>query len=140
MIVLVCGGRDYSDRTRLYRLLDFNRAKITGIVHGAARGADCLAADWAYSRGVPLTAYRADWKKYGKLAGLLRNHRMLAEAKPDLVVGFPGGRGTAHMMGIAREAGVRVIDVAVEDAPDHQSQLALRLHDAASLPAPAGLR
>jgi hypothetical protein len=36
---------------------------------------------------------------------------MLAEGKPDLVVGFPGGRGTAHMCSIARAAGVEVIEI-----------------------------
>jgi hypothetical protein len=37
---------------------------------------------------------------------------MLMEGKPDLVVGFPGGRGTAHMCRIAGEAGVEVIEIA----------------------------
>jgi hypothetical protein len=36
---------------------------------------------------------------------------MLTEGKPELVVAFPGGRGTAHMMRIAREAGVEVVEV-----------------------------
>ena len=33
---------------------------------------------------------------------------MLAEGKPDLVVAFPGGAGTANMIEQARAAGVRV--------------------------------
>lgn len=40
---------------------------------------------------------------------------MLQEGKPDLVVAFPGGRGTAHMTRIAQEAGVPVVVVQVQD-------------------------
>jgi hypothetical protein len=37
---------------------------------------------------------------------------MLREGKPDLVIAFPGGRGTAHMTRIALEAGLKVIEIA----------------------------
>jgi UDP-N-acetylmuramoylalanine-D-glutamate ligase len=111
--VLVCGGRGYDDRARLYRLLDFNREKITCIVHGGASGADALAHWWANEREVPVEVYEADWKKHGRSAGPKRNIQMLQTAKPDLVVAFPGGPGTAHMVKIARAAKVRVIEVPV---------------------------
>jgi hypothetical protein len=111
LTVLVCGGRDYADRQRLFRLLDFNRAKIGLLVHGAAKGADSLAGAWATARKVRQLAFPADWKKYGRKAGPIRNVQMLREAVPDLVVAFPGGVGTQHMIGIARKAGVRVIEV-----------------------------
>jgi hypothetical protein len=111
LTVLVCGGRDYSDRLRLFKLLDYNRAKIGLLVHGAAKGADSLAGAWALSRGVRQLAFAAEWKKYGRKAGAIRNVQMLRDAVPDLVVAFPGGVGTQHMIGIARKAGVRVIEV-----------------------------
>lgn len=44
----------------------------------------------------------------GKAAGPIRNQRMLDEGKPDLVVAFPGGRGTADMVRRAKAAGVPV--------------------------------
>jgi hypothetical protein len=34
---------------------------------------------------------------------------MLNEGRPDLVVAFPGGKGTAGMMALARKADVPVI-------------------------------
>ena len=37
---------------------------------------------------------------------------MLREGRPDLVVAFPGGKGTAHMVGLARRAGVAVLEAA----------------------------
>jgi hypothetical protein len=99
MRVLVCGGRDYADRDWLYAELDRLRAErgFSLVIAGGARGADTLAEEWARARGVSCEVYRADWEGLGRKAGPTRNARMLAEGKPDLVVGFPGGRGTAHM-------------------------------------------
>jgi hypothetical protein len=53
----------------------------------------------------------AEWETLGRKAGPIRNERMLTEGKPDLVVAFPGGRGTAHMTRLAREAGVEVVEI-----------------------------
>lgn len=60
---------------------------------------------------VPVIVYHADWNAHGRSAGPIRNAKMLAEGKPDLVVAFPGGKGTAHMVGIARKAGVPVVEM-----------------------------
>lgn len=112
MLVLVCGGRGYDDRRRLFITLDLlhENMGISTLVSGGAKGADSLAVDWAKSRLIPFKVVRAEWGRYGKRAGPLRNQQML-EMKPDLVVAFPGGRGTADMMGRALDAGLRVIDI-----------------------------
>ena len=55
--------------------------------------------------------YPANWEEFGKRAGLIRNARMLTEGKPERVLAFPGGRGTADMVSRAREAGVEVCEV-----------------------------
>jgi hypothetical protein len=114
MRVLVCGGRDFAGRNLLAATLDQLHAGngFSLVIAGGARGADTLAQEWAEARGIPCTVYRADWEGLGRKAGPIRNERMLAEGKPELVVAFPGGRGTAHMVRIAREAGVEVIEVA----------------------------
>lgn len=49
------------------------------------------------------------WKDHGKAAGPIRNQLMLDDFKPDLVVAFPGGKGTADMVKKAQDAGVTVI-------------------------------
>lgn len=109
MKVLVCGGRNYFNRKRIAEVLSL--IGPTFIVHGAARGADTLAGEWAYATGLPQLRLPVDWCRHGLKAGVLRNIWMLAEAKPELVVAFPGGRGTAHMVHIAGEAGVPVLEV-----------------------------
>ena len=58
--------------------------------------------------------YPAPWKRFGPSAGGIRNQQMLDEGKPDLVVAFPGGKGTADMVRRAENAGVKVIKVGDE--------------------------
>ena len=128
MKVLVCGGRDFgtvssgADPERVKeqrRLMDMVLSKIGGIskiVHGNAKGADWLAGKWAEKNKIHHTGdtYSADWGTFGKAAGMIRNKRMLDEESPDLVVAFPGGRGTEGMVKISKAAGVRVISVKEE--------------------------
>lgn len=59
-------------------------------------------------RKVSVKSVPADWATYGKRAGMLRNAAMLELHKPDLVVAFRGGRGTANMVSLARKARVKV--------------------------------
>jgi hypothetical protein len=108
--LLVCGGRDYDDQYEIFTILDRIHARVGlgCIIHGAARGADTLAGKWAEIRGIPQEPYPADWKQHGRAAGPIRNRAMLIAGNPDGVVAFPGGRGTADMVRIASEAGVKV--------------------------------
>lgn len=114
MRVLVCGGRDYDDYSHVCETLDElttePREKYLLIV-GSGRGADLLAQMWAQQRGIPYVVMPALWDAYGKYAGPRRNALMLSELKPQLVLAFPGGRGTADMVRKAREANVEVIEV-----------------------------
>lgn len=109
MIVLVCGGRDFSDYTLLKESLD--KIKPTQIISGGAQGADSLAEVYANELNIPIKVFKADWKTYGRPAGMIRNQKMLDEGMPDLVVAFPGGRGTADMVKRAKREGFKVVVV-----------------------------
>lgn len=134
--ILVCGGRDFgvpllrypnqaevaADRRRwsrqrghLFRVLTaiHRRIGIAEIIHGAARGADHLAGLWARTNGVAENRFPVDHRFDGPWpsAGPMRNMRMYRESKPDLVLAFPGGRGTGHMVKHARERMCSVYEV-----------------------------
>ena len=109
MKILVCGGREFSDNEFVFKMLDPYKPVITQLIEGGARGADALAATWAKTNKIDVRTFPADWDKHGKRAGPLRNIQMLEEGKPDLVVAFPGGKGTTHMVNEARKANVPVI-------------------------------
>lgn len=111
MKILVCGGRDYFDIPRLEKELNKYLAPDLVIIQGDARGADGLAKTWCKKLGVKCLSFPADWDKYGKRAGYIRNVQMLNEGKPDLVIAFPGGKGTEMMTKLAEAAGTPVVKI-----------------------------
>jgi hypothetical protein len=120
MRVLVCGGRDFNDRGAVARALDdLSRVHgpITWLIEGGARGADAGARAWALAHDVPALTYLADWATHGRRAGVLRNQDMLTDGKPDLVVAFPGGKGTADMVKRARKQAVPVVEIPAQPRP-----------------------
>ena len=115
MKVIVCGGRDFTDYQFLHdtlKTVQLSRGKFTLIVHGNAKGADTLADFYGGRNHIATKRYIAEWKKYGLGAGPIRNMQMLREEKPDLVIAFKGGAGTADMIRQAKMVGVEVIDCA----------------------------
>jgi hypothetical protein len=110
MILLVTGGRKLSDQLLVHRELDIIHAEthIDLLGHGDAAGADRLADDWARSHGVQRAKMPANWDYFEPdIAGPRRNRLMLL-IKPDLLLAFPGGTGTASMVRLAKDAGVPV--------------------------------
>lgn len=108
--VIVCGGRKYADRARLFgemdRLVEQHGPII--VIQGGATGADALARQWALSRIAECITMPADWKRHGNAAGPIRNQQMIDLCAPDALVAFPGGRGTADMLRRAQRAGLPI--------------------------------
>lgn len=119
---VICGGRHYANRTYLRRFLDHvhDTIGISCVVHGDAGGvntqtgelygADKLAGEWAEMNGIPIKVYPANWDKYGKRAGFLRNYQMLECENPDAIIAFPGNEGTKNMCELALANGKSIID------------------------------
>lgn len=117
MRVLVCGGRDWTDRECIRAILD---GMVTGqldpllVIEGGAKGADSIAGEWAHDwhpTHADRRSFPADWATHGKGAGPIRNQKMLNEGKPDVVWAFvtrplAESRGTADMVRRAVAAGV----------------------------------
>lgn len=88
----------------------------TVVIHGDARGADRLADHAARGLGLKVEPYPADWSRYGKRAGILRNLEML-DSNPTTVIAFWDGesRGTQHTIDEARKRGIRLWIVKADD-------------------------
>jgi hypothetical protein len=112
--VLVCGARDYDDVNYLRRELTVlhREVNIDLVIDGAAAGADSLAHNWALDWGIDTLRFPAQWDRYGRSAGPIRNRQMLTAA-PDLVVAFhkniAASKGTADMVRQAEKAGIPVM-------------------------------
>ena len=113
MRILVTGGRGYSDKTRVFEVLDRYRDKfgVDLVIQGGATGADALAKYWADARDIPCLRVPALWRKLGDAAGPERNRRMLALGRPDKVIAFAGGAGTRNMVELARAEGIEVFEI-----------------------------
>lgn len=111
MKVIVCGGRDGHNPQDVYRTLDaFHKEhQISTVVEGDARGVDRMAGFWARKNSITNLKYPADWNRHGRAAGPIRNQKMLDEQRPDAVLAFRGGRGTADMVHRAEACGVQVV-------------------------------
>lgn len=109
--VIIAGGREFKDYTLLEKTMDYLLRNVTDeitVVCGKARGADTLGEEYGRSRGYCIAEYPAEWYKYGKRAGYLRNEQMAKNA--DALVAFWDGqsKGTKHMIDYAIKQGLAV--------------------------------
>lgn len=112
--VLVCGSRDWADYEMISAALSscaLSGSPLT-VVHGAAKGADSLAGQWARNYGVTEEAHPADWTGHGRAAGHIRN-RLMLDLGVDYLLAFKDGfdmtmkrGGTENMVRIALAANV----------------------------------
>ena len=112
--IVVCGGSKFND----YPLLESSLNKIfkeysndtIEIVSGHAKGADSLGEKYADEHNLKCTVFEADWKQYGRAAGLIRNSKMLEYAKQEnpMVIAFWDGesRGTKDTLTKAQIFGI----------------------------------
>lgn len=111
MKLAVIGSRSFCNYEWLEQCLlgSFRVSEIEAIISGGARGADALAARFAWSHGLPLVTFRADWETHGRKAGPLRNSEIAAQA--DVLAAFWDGSsaGTRDTIAKARTAGKRVL-------------------------------
>lgn len=108
--VIVAGSRDFDDYNLLSSTLDklFYVKCPNAIVCGEAKGADSLGKQYAIERHIRVFSFPANWRRYGRNAGFIRNTEMLEHA--DCLVAFWDGKskGTKHMIDISRKAGIEV--------------------------------
>lgn len=121
MRLLVCGSRLWADYAKVEEILERVTAGADEVVliHGAARGADRMAADVARRRSWTVESHGAEWEREGRGAGIARNRRMLLTGRPDFVVAFIDERtrpsnGTRDMIRRAKESGIRGLVVRAE--------------------------
>lgn len=118
MKIAVTGGRDYRNKARVWQVLDaaIDRLGLTEGVDGGAPGWDLFSRQWAEARGIPWKTVKAEWHKYGRGAGPIRNGKILTLERPDIVIAGPGNDGTQNMIdqtneAISRGAEIRLIEI-----------------------------
>ena len=116
MKLLIAGSHTFTDYQHLCQVLAPDRHRITQVLTGGAPGADTLGKRWAWSKQVPWKGFKADWERFGKVAGVRCNHQ-LAQAGDVLAVFWDGpSPGTAHLIQCMQELGKPVVVVRVDAA------------------------
>lgn len=98
MKVIIAGSRNIQDRGAVGRAIASAPFTITEVVSGTARGVDTIAENIAATKGYPVKLFPADWDKYGKPAGAIRNKEMADYADALIAVWDGESKGTRHMI------------------------------------------
>lgn len=109
MKTIIAGSRSITDKAAIFRLLDELPWIPTEVVSGTAAGVDSIGEEWAAARDIPVTRFPAEWNKFGKRAGYIRNTSMSHYAK-GLVLFWDGvSRGSAHMLLEAQRRNLKIV-------------------------------
>jgi hypothetical protein len=115
--ICINGSRGFTDFLRLRNEMDLlipdALDRPLKILSGACRGPDLLGEKWAGIKGIPVKRFPAEWNKYGKAAGMIRNKEMIDEA--DELISFWDGesRGTKDAIDLAYDKGIPVTIIRV---------------------------
>lgn len=109
--VIIAGSRSLEDYELVKAYADFKLSNIEDeieIVSGTASGADALGERYAKEKGFRIKRFPAEWDKYGRKAGPMRN-RLMAEYADALLAYWDGkSRGTKNMIELARGKGLKI--------------------------------
>ena len=105
MKVIIAGTRTFNNYQLLCNTIKELNINIDEIVCGGAKGADALGAKYAKENNIPIKYFLADWDKYGKGAGPIRNHQMGDYA--DYLIAFwnKKSKGTLDMINYMQQIG-----------------------------------
>ena len=110
MKVIIAGLRNFNDydlfKSELEKMIHNNAIEISEIVSGGASGVDTMAEKYANENGIVLKVFNANWKKYGRSAGPVRNKEMaeyVGEKGALIAFWDYKSKGTGSMIKIAEK-------------------------------------
>lgn len=111
MRVIIAGSRTIRQYAKVCEAVQLSGFAISRVVSGLAEGVDMLAVRYALEHGLPCDPFPADWKKWGRRAGYLRNEQMAQYADALIAVWDGKSPGTRHMIEVAKARGLPVFVV-----------------------------
>lgn len=108
MRTIIAGCRNFYDFSVFSKLIKTVPWKITQVVCGCAIGADTLGEHWGKITKIPISYFLADWEKYGRKAGVIRNKQMAENAEALVAFWDDSSPGTRNMIKQASETGLQI--------------------------------
>ncbi|WP_353571512.1 DUF2493 domain-containing protein [Candidatus Albibeggiatoa sp. nov. BB20] len=118
MKLIIAGSRDFNNYKLLCQHMQQLNLKPSEVISGTCRGADLLGEQWANDNNVNIVQFPANWNKYGKKAGPIRNKQM-ADYGTALIAFWNGkAGGTSNMVRLATVGGLKVYIVEYNNLTD----------------------
>lgn len=111
MRTIIAGSREISNNDLFGSIIDAvdeSGFEITTVISGGARGADKAGEVWAEVNSIPVEIYNAEWSKYGKRAGYIRNTKMAEMAEALIAIWDGVSKGTKNMIDIAKDKNLKI--------------------------------
>ena len=108
MKTIIAGGRNIHDYSLVLSALEESTFYPTEIISGMAPGVDTLAVQYARENNLPLIEFHADWNKYKRAAGPIRNREMANYGDALIAIWDGESRGTKNMIEEATKRGLKV--------------------------------
>ncbi len=107
MKAIIAGSRTICDLRLIEQAVAASgwRDDIAEVVSGCAAGADSLGEIWAQSALKKIARFPADWDRYGRGAGYIRNTQMAKYADVLIALWDGQSRGTQHMITTMKKLG-----------------------------------
>jgi hypothetical protein len=112
--IIFCGDREWTDHSWIRMVMSALKTNLKRfvVIEGEAFGADVLSKECAQDLGLHVVRYPANWNKYGKAAGPIRNRQMVIEGNATAVIAFhndiANSFGTKDMVTYARKQSLPV--------------------------------
>jgi hypothetical protein len=113
MKVIIAGSRTINNIELVEKAIKESGFEITEVVCGCCEGVDTQGELWALKNGIPVKQFPADWKKFGKSAGPLRNKEMVNYGEALLAIHANNSKGTRHIIDYAKRKGIPVFVIEV---------------------------
>lgn len=108
MKTIIAGSRGITDYNIVEQAVIESGFDITCVVSGMARGVDTLGEQWAIKNGINIQHFPADWNKFKKSAGYIRNADMAKIAEALIVIILNDSRGSLHMLELAQKKNIPI--------------------------------
>lgn len=123
MKTIISGSRNITDFSIVKDSIEKSGFKISTVISGTARGVDSLGERYALENNIELMLFPADWDRYGKAAGHIRNKQMAEVADALIVIILDDSRGSTDMLETARKKNLQIFVKKLYTAPEKEGIL-----------------
>ena len=108
MKTIIAGSRHLNSINHVIEAVNLSKFKIAEVICGEARGPDTQGKNWAFIHDIPVKSFPADWEKYGKRAGYLRNEEMAKYGEALILIWDGESKGSEHMLNLAKKYDLKI--------------------------------